>query len=372
MKIAIDGRVLLYPPTGIGNLLISALNELSSQNPDWEFYVLINRNIHPEALVKLKNKNIFIIQKPLFVLKNIALLWYFTKVYFVLNELKPDYFWAPANILPPVIPRGIRTILTINDLLSKKFPNTMRFPERVYHKLFFDRSIRMAGILWSNSNHTTQEIETYFPDRKCQYIFTGLSIDKSIYKQIYLTSQDREKLLKKYNLGNKFILFVGAIVPRKNLKFLLSLMPELVKDDFELLIVGAKGWGKTEVENIINLDNFPRDKVRFAGYVSTQDLVKLYNIASVYVFTSIYEGFGLPILEAMACGCPVVTAHNSAMIEVVEGGGKTVMGWDKGEWINAIKEVYSNRDKYIKSGREKAMEYDWQKVIKKLSMLISH
>jgi glycosyltransferase involved in cell wall biosynthesis len=148
-------------------------------------------------------------------------------------------------------------------------------------------------------------------------------------------------------------------------------MPELARHGFSLLIVGAPGWGDTRISAIAQAPGFPQDKVVFSGYLTTEELVKVYNLASVYVSTALNEGFGLPQLEAMCCGCPVVTAHNSAMIEVVEGAGKTVASWEEAEWTGAILEVYANRQPYAARGLQRARQYDWHDVIGRLLARLS-
>lgn len=109
----------------------------------------------------------------------------------------------------------------------------------------------------------------------------------------------------------------------------------------------------------------------FAGFLSTEELIKIYNMASVYVSTSSNEGFGMPQLEAMACGCPVVSPHNSAMIEVVEGAGETVKTWEKQDWLEKINQVYQNRDFYINAGFKRVMEYKKELVVKRLTHYIN-
>ena len=104
-----------------------------------------------------------------------------------------------------------------------------------------------------------------------------------------------------------FLFFVGSFQPRKNLPFLLSLMPDLYKKGLQLLVVGGKGWKNTSISEIINSPGFPSEAVVFAKFVTNEQLADLYKIAECFVSTSLNEGFGLPQLEALKCGCPVVT-----------------------------------------------------------------
>ena len=359
-SIAIDGRVLMNPPAGIANYLINALGELSKQKPEWDFYILTNRDIHPECLDRLPDSdNIFHLKMPF---TKIGILWYSTRLFYILKELRPDYFWAPANSLPPSVPEGIKTILTIHDLVAKDFRHTMSTLNRIYNDLYFDHSIRNADIIWSVSRYTKGEIENRYPERKCRDIFVGSGVNRTIFRKIDISHEDRRQTLSKIGVGEKFLLYVGTIEPRKNVDFLLSLMPILAKEGFWLLIVGSKGWGKSGISKIINSHGYPKEKVVFSGFLDTEDLVRIYNCATVFVSTSLNEGFGLPQLEAMNCGCPVVSSHNSAMIEIVHGAGQTVEGWDVADWCAAIRDVADNRERYIQRGFDKIAQFDWQKI----------
>jgi glycosyltransferase involved in cell wall biosynthesis len=367
MKIAIDCRALRKKPAGVPNFLINAINTLASQCPDCTLYLLSNEGFHPEAASRLsKRPNVVAVIEPLPVGRRIATLWYFSKVYFILKRLKPDIFMAPAVLLPPVLPAGIRSLAVVHDMVYKQFPETMSASNRLLSRLLHDYSIRTAEVLWAVSEYTRAEVTKAFPERKCRDIFVGSAIDKAVFRPLALTDAEKQELLRRLSLDQPFILFVGTLEPRKNLHFLLGLMPEMARHGFSLLIVGAKGWGDTRISAIARAPGFPRDKVVFSGYLTTEELVKVYNLASVYVSTALNEGFGLPQLEAMSCGCPVVTAHNSAMIEVVEGAGKTVTGWEQTEWVQSILEVYANRVQYAARGLQRARQYDWPELAGRL------
>jgi glycosyltransferase involved in cell wall biosynthesis len=160
-------------------------------------------------------------------------------------------------------------------------------------------------------------------------------------------------------------LFVGTIEPRKNLTFLLELF-SLIDKSYTLIIAGGKGWGKTneEIQLILEQKGYPKERVAFTGYVSSDDLIRLYNNAFIFISTSHNEGLGLPQLEAMACGCPVLSPHNSAMTEVVEGAGLTVNSWDFPDWLLAIKNIEANRENYVNLGYERLKNYNWDSVIR--------
>jgi glycosyltransferase involved in cell wall biosynthesis len=238
----------------------------------------------------------------------------------------------------------------------------MSASNRLFSWLLHDYSIRTADLLWAVSRYTSAETAKAFPDRRSRDIFVGSAVDHSLFRPIHLPEVEKQALLRRLSLPEQFLLFVGTLEPRKNLHFLLKLMPALAAHGFTLLIVGAKGWGDTGIRTIAEAPGFPKNKIVFSGYLTTEELVKVYNLASVYVSTALNEGFGLPQLEAMCCGCPVVTAHNSAMIEVVEGAGKTVKTWEETDWIEAILQVHANRSQYVTLGLQRARQYDWPRI----------
>jgi len=372
MKLAIDCRALRTTPTGIPNFLVSAINGIALHNPSWKLYLLANDHFNEELKGKLiLRNNIHIIITPLKLLPNLAILWYFLKVSSIIKELKPDLFWAPAFLVPPFISDKVKTLVTIHDIVYKEHKNTMSLATRLYFKLLHDRSVSKADMLWFNSIYTQNSIEKYFPNRKCQKGYVGFFIDTDVFKTIQISPEDKKFIFQKYKLKNKFLLFVGSLEPRKNLQFLLRLMPALALQEYHLLVVGAKGWGKTDIRNIIESDGFPRTNVVFAGFIATEELVKIFNLASVYVSTSKNEGFGMPQLEAMACGCPVVSPHNSAMIEVVEGAGETVKSWDEHDWIATINKVYEDRIRYIQAGYKRLKEYKREFIVDNLTDYIN-
>lgn len=366
MKIAIDCRSLRKRPAGVPNFLINAINALASAQPDWEICLLTNTPFHPDVKNMLHDHNrVQTIVSPLALFPSIATLWYIVKVPLLIRRLKPDIFYTPIPNLPFWLPARTKTMISVHDMIFKQFPETMSGTNRWINWLLHDRSFAKADLIWAVSQYTRKQIEIYFPYRKCRSIMVGSAVDSELFHPLVVNDDEKAVLQKKYDLREKTLLFVGTLEPRKNLKFLLSLMPKLAERKYDLLVVGAQGWGKrlTSAEG--------GGHVHFAGFVPTHDLVKLYQLVTLYVSTSLNEGFGLPQLEAMSCGCPVVCPRHSAIEEVVASAGETVMGWDQENWIEAIETVASNPTKYKELGMLRAAQYRWENVIKDLVNYIS-
>jgi glycosyltransferase involved in cell wall biosynthesis len=150
---------------------------------------------------------------------------------------------------------------------------------------------------------------------------------------------------QKYNLPPKFILYVGTIEPRKNLSRLLEVFRELLNNNLEvkLVIIGKKGWLYEAFFNKLQTLGL-EDRVIFPGYVEEADLPACYQLAKVFVFPSVYEGFGLPPLEAMACGIPVISSNSSSLPEVVGDGGLLVGPNDTQAWVTALTRVLTDTE----------------------------
>jgi len=242
---------------------------------------------------------------------------------------------------------------------------------KIANSLLFERSIINADYLWTNSEYTKLQVEKYFRERKCRNIFVGCSVDDNIFKRNVISKEKHQQMLKRIGINHRFILFVGTLEPRKNLSFLLSLMPKLYKDyKLQLVIVGARGWKDSNIFEIVNNPTYPKDSTIFCGYVSNDDLACLYDMAACFVSTSLNEGFGMPQLEALKCGCPVLTSHNSAMIEVVSDieGGHTIEGYETEAWIDAILKIVNN-PRFVKG--EKLSTYNWEYIINGLMYYLS-
>ena len=229
---------------------------------------------------------------------------------FLVNKLikkeKIDVFHGPAGILPFFKIKGIKYVLTIHDLSFLIFSKNHSKLFNFYYKYFTKRSLKNADIIVADSDNTKKDIIKYYkiPEKKIETIYLGIDSD-------FLNSPKNLKNKDKYFFSvtthpvrKNIIGVIKAMAHNKNLKDYKYLIAGLISED-----------NKLELEKEIKRNNL-EDKVRLVGYVSKKELITLYTNASFFVFPSFYEGFGFPVLEAMACGCPVITSNNSSLIEV--------------------------------------------------------
>lgn len=219
----------------------------------------------------------------------------------------------------PIFSR-IPSIVTVHDLIALDFPAFCKNETAIYYNAFIPRSLSIAKKIIAVSNTVKTDILSKFPDvpeHKVEVVYHGL------HKR-FSDIDDWDPLITlraKYNLPDDFFLFVGNIEPKKNLSNLIKAFLYLKtthKIGQKLLIVGAKGWKYTEVMDFWE-HNLMKNEIVFLGYVQESDLPGIYSLAQLFIFPSFYEGFGLPVIEAMACGCPVIISDRGALPEISGG-----------------------------------------------------
>lgn len=366
MIVLIDGRALTAPTAGISNFLKDSVMAWGKQHPSDTLFIALPRPLHktfsrsglPDNVFLSEQSNAFFHRLP-------NLVWLFMMMPLLARRYKADVYYSPLPCLPFLLPRRMKKIIVVHDVVNIEYQKTMQWKNVLANTVLFGRSIKKADIIWTNSLYTRGKVQQYYPKRQCQDIFTGTSINRTVYKPITLTDDQRLQILQKYHIEKDFVLFVGSLEPRKNLTFLLSLMPELYRRrQLQLVVVGGSGWKNSSIRSVVEDQAFPRESTVFCGFVPNEELVMLYHLARCFVSASLNEGFGMPQLEALLCGCPIVTAHNSAMIEVAEGkaGATTVEGYDQKTWINTIIRVADERPKVDTA---QLADYDWDFILKK-------
>ncbi|MCR5316058.1 MAG: glycosyltransferase family 4 protein [Bacteroidaceae bacterium] len=367
MNILIDGRIWSLYSAGVGTFFTSAILEWAKQRDHDTFYIILPKGLDARYELTSFPSNIRLLDYtkrfPHWLPNIIVLQWLVPRL---CRKLQIDLYYSPVPHLPWYIPLKTKTMVTIHDVVNIEMADTMSWTNRLATSIFFGQAIKKADWLWTNSYYTKSKVEEYFPQRHCQDIFTGGAVDRHLFYPRALSDQERQDIKQHLGIKNQFLIFVGSLEPRKNLKFLLSLMPDLYqKHQLQLVVVGGKSWKSSTIKDIVGSPSFPQASTIFCGYVSNEELANLYRCADCFVSAALMEGLGMPQLEAMLCGCPVVTAHNTAMIEVAEGkeGAVTVEGYDPQTWQQAILSAIQNPKPVA---HDQLAEYDWTKIITRL------
>ncbi|XRP97069.1 glycosyltransferase family 4 protein [Methanocaldococcus sp. 16A] len=358
MKVGIVSDRLNRTLTGVGNYVYNLIKELSK----------IDKNIY---LINYKENNLFpelnkiIIKNPfdIFPKKYSYYFWHLYLNYYLNTEkIDLDIVHSPENVSLFIKFKKTKKIITIYDIMAFCFPDVCNFITRNRYKILLPKTLKTSDKIISISNHTKQDLIKHFkiPEDKIKVIHLAANED---YKP--LKENEINKIKQKYNLNYPFILYVGGLAPNKNIERLIQAFYKLKKQgiNHKLILTGIKRYKYKSIFETIEKLNLQKDVI-FTGYVPDEDLPGLYNAADLFVYPSLYEGFGLPPLEAMACGTPVITSNTSSLPEVVGDAGIMVNPYDVDELAKAMYEVLTNdglREELSKKGLERAKLFSWKK-----------
>ncbi len=280
---------------------------------------------------------------------------------FALRKERVDLLHALAFVVPLLSP--CPSVVTIYDLSFLLYPESFKRFKRFYLGLFTRLSARRARRIIAISESTKRDVVRLLgvPPEKVEVVYCG--IDEAFRP---LAADQVAAFRSKHGLPECFILFVGTIEPRKNVTRLIEAFATLRPCDFanlKLVIGGAKGWFYQDV--FARVEELGLEgQVMFPGYIPVSELPLWYNAAELFVYPSLYEGFGLPPLEAMACGTPVVTANTSSLPEVVDEAGLTVDPLDVEGLAQAMRRVLDDealRQEMRERGLKRAEGFSWTK-----------
>lgn len=259
-------------------------------------------------------------------------------------------------------------IVTVHDLSFARFPEFFSAKQRLWHAAVGPkRLLRRAAAVIAVSEHTKRDIiETCgVPAEKIAVISPGVGPE-------YMPADNATKdpVLKKYGLRDGYILYLGTLEPRKNVTGLIAAF-ETLKNDARLVLAGGKGWLYKDIFHRA-ASSPARDRIRFLDYVDEADKPALYSAAAIFAYPSFYEGFGIPPLEAMACGTPVVAGHATSLGEVIDDAGILVDPHDITALAEALQEVLDDaalRAELSRRGLERTKAFTWEKSAEKLDEL---
>lgn len=268
-----------------------------------------------------------------------------------------DILFCPSNIAPIYLPRKVKLVVTIHDVRVKVFPDTFSKGTRMYYEFIYNFVFKRADVIITVSEFSKNEIIKYFPEvkNKLHVIPNGINLNRFKF-------QNTER--------KKQILFIGAISKHKNIGIILDAFSRVMnKIPHNLVIVGNRDSGMPQDDKIQQvLSLIPRDRITFTGKISDEDVVRIYNESDFFVFPSLYEGFGLPILEAMACGCPVIASNVASIPEVCGDSAILFDPFSPEELANKILQLALDeeiKEELRQKGLERVKAFSWGEVAKK-------
>jgi len=302
VRIGIDARALQEYnkggyKAGVGRYIFEICKVLDEELPDAIFILYSQKKIE----LPIVSSRWLNIRSSFFMSKIIKpVLWLKIICPILCRKDKLDIFWGAATFLPS-LPKRVKKIITVYDLVHEVMPRSMTLTHKMSFKLFFRHDLKVADYIVSISKGTADKLQFYYGSNANEVI--PPAADDIFRKQ---NKQQTFAVLEKYKINSDYILFVGTMEPRKNIKELIKCFQDNYDyyklKNIKLVIAGGSGWGQFSIDN--NIKNY-EDIIKL-GYVNDEELPHLYSGAKVFIFPSIYEGYGIPIIEALKCGTKVV------------------------------------------------------------------
>ncbi|HET7091659.1 MAG TPA: glycosyltransferase family 1 protein [Anaerolineae bacterium] len=274
-----------------------------------------------------------------------------------LRRDRPDVLHAAAFVAP--LASSCPAVVTVYDLSFALFPEHFRGPNQTYLSIFTRLSVRRARRVIAISEHTRRDVHRLYgvPLDHIDVAYPG--VDARFRP---MPREEVEAFRRKHVLPERFFLYLGTLEPRKNLDRLIDACRGLEIGDWRLVLVGGKGWRVDDLFARVKSHGLEQ-RVTFAGYAPAEDLPLWYNAATAFVYPSLYEGFGIPPLEAMACGTPVIASSAASLPEVVGDAGILVAPDDVQGLAQSMRRVWRDetlRGDLSRHGNERARRFTWE------------
>ena len=358
MRIGIDATALPDQPVGAGVYIIQLIRALAAEQTGHELVVFAQRS----------GRNLIGDELPGLEWVTVGdntparrLIWEQTLFPILVRRARIDLLHSLHYTRPVLL--NCASVVTVHDMTFFLYPELHLRAKRVFFPLAIRLSGKLADVLLASSESTRLDALRLLKLPPQKIITVPLGVDESFHP--VTDAALLEACRSRYHLPEQFILYVGLIEPRKNLTFLLQAYSRLVSegDAPPLVAVGRSGWMVSEVLQQIETLKL-KDRVIFTGYIPAPDLPIVYNLARVMVYPSLYEGFGLPPLEAMACGTPVITSAVSSLPEHVGEAGILVPPQDEAALTQAMRQVLGDPDlqrQLSVRGQARAQQYTWKR-----------
>jgi glycosyltransferase involved in cell wall biosynthesis len=358
MRIGINALPLSRVRAGAARVVWSVLEELHKNDPEDCYYLYSDRDFDLPCEGDRWQKRIW---SPLRFLP--GTLWLQTVGRRMIIRDRLDLFWGSNNLLPLGLPSELGKVVSIYDLILPLYSKYADPLSRSMHWLFAERSARQADRIIADSESTARDLQRIYGIAESKIEVIHLGVGPSFKPQNSVAAA--EYVASKYRASKDYILTVGTLGPHKNLITLVRAM-KVLRDrgalSFQLLVVGSEGRKKSQVLEVIRTFGLTDNNIRFLGFVPDEDLPALYSGSSLFVLPSLYEGFGLPLAEAMACGVPVIASNTSSIPEVVGDAGLLVPPTEPEAFAEAIRRVRSDeglRRAMVEKGLMQAAGFRW-------------
>lgn len=289
-------------------------------------------------------------------------LWTHVRLSLEMLRAPPDVLFIPSHVLPLIHPR--RSVVTVHDLGHRYHPEAHTRAQRWYLERSTRYHVRHAAHLLADSRATKADLVRLYGSAAESVTVAYLGIDPSV--QRVRESEELSRVQQKYGINRPYLLYVGTLQPRKNLSRLIDAFCMLVEDgtagsDLALVLAGKRGWMSEDILADAGKAGIA-GRVVLTGYVDEADLAALYSGATLFVMPSLYEGFCMPVLEAMACGTAVACSNTSSLPEVAGDAAIAFDPRDVADMARAIGRVLANRElraELVARGTKRSRQFTW-------------
>jgi glycosyltransferase involved in cell wall biosynthesis len=357
MRIGLIARWLELPAGGAKHYTLNLIRALLKAD-EHNRYIVFHKI--PEAM------GTFPTAREVLVLGKSKLQWDYLNLPIAVKRERIDLLWTPSYVVP--FPIRCRSVASVLDLAYFYSPGSYRILDVLYMRSAMASSFRRVDALLAISEYTKNDIVRLFPFAESKVTVTHLA--PSTRYQRTVDKESLEAVRQRYSLNRPFIFYAGSISPRKGCSFLVdafAMLKRTKRIPHKLVLTGGWTWGTPNIVDVIREMDL-EDEVIVLGEVAGQDMPALYSLAELLVYPSTYEGFGLPVLEAMACSCPVVCSNLTSIPEVAGDAALSVDPRDVSALAAAIYTALTDlttRKRLIERGVERAASFTWEKTARK-------
>jgi glycosyltransferase involved in cell wall biosynthesis len=356
MRIAFDGTALRPGRTGVGYYTEHLLHHLARAATNDELIVVSNRSIDTTSPLPSRVR----VATP--ARRVPRLVWMQTLAVTALREVEADVVHFTNGMLPLMSP--VPTVVTIHDMSLRLYPRYHPPRRVILNRPLVDLAARRADAIIAPSESAKRDIVRLYnlDPHRVHVVYEAAAPS---FRRVNDTAA-LERVRRRFGLAERIILYVGTIEPRKNLPTLIDAFAERRRSgelSHQLVCVGPYGWLSRGINEQIARANVG-DAIKFTGYVPFEDLPALYSLAEMFVYPSMYEGFGLPVVEAMACGVPVLTSSTSALQEIAGGYAYLVDPMDVDAIARGIADLATDparRAEFAELGKRRARDFSWDR-----------
>jgi len=323
LRIVLDLTSTPKSKTGIGRYMLGLIKGLQEVDKENEYYLVAQDDDLDGFGVYADNYHMVPARSGILRKQWIRILWEQIVFPWRLRKLKADVLLCPNYTMPyPVrlVSPKTAVVNAFHDMAYFMFPELYVGWKREMFKWYIRRSARATDKIITISENSKSDIPKFCNPRNTNIDVTYMGVKEEFFEG----EPASDDVLSKYGIKGEYIYYVGTLEPRKNIAGLIKgyrLLPDSIKDHYKLVITGKKGWFYEELFKTVDSDPNLKDRVVFTGFVDDEDMIPLLKRASAFAYISLYEGFGIPVAEAMAAGVPTVTSNRSSMKEIAEGYG---------------------------------------------------